>query len=307
MGIIIPSRKGITNFYLNGDANQTASEVDVSSYSKYLSGASEAVNYGTKVCFFSDTYMYIFENGKWTNGPNLPIRWNPTAYVAEQTTAVGGRFIACDKGVAFVGCDVIEETANLWNGSTWTELPNLKVPQASNCGVFYNGKLYALGSSDEGYATRQYTYDTTSGTEWNWSATLPFKARFSDAVVYNNAIHVFGGRVSTYADDNTNHYVYDGTSWTQSTNIPDTFSTYLCGRAIVHDNKIYLLGCNGGTKTWIWDTDHWVAGKDMLITMKNEVVFTYDNEIYRLGSTASTYREKFISYEHEILGYKMTT
>lgn len=305
MAIILPSKKSITSFYKNGDTMSNASEVSVYNFTKSLSSSPQAVNYQDKVCFFSNTSMSIFENGKFTSGPNLPIRWNPTLYVAEQTTSERGRFIACDKGIAFVGCYVIEESANLWNGSAWVQLPDLKVPQAGNCGVFYNGKLYAIGSDDEGYASRVYTYDTTNGTEWVSAASPPFKARCSDAVVYNNAIHVFGGRVSSNADDNTNHYVFDGTSWTQSTAIPDVFSTYISGRAIVHDNKIYLIGCAGGTKTWIWDNGSWVAGNDLLITMLNQVVFTYNDEIYRMCGTG-TVSGKFVSYEHQLSSYIMS-
>ena len=305
MGIILPSKRTVTNFYVNGDANQTASEVDVLNLTQSLSSSAQATTYGDKVCFFSDTYMYILENGKFTNGPNLPIRWNPTSYVAEQTTAVGGRFIACDQGVAMVGCDVIEETANLWNGSSWVQLPDLKVPQAYNCGVFYNSKLYALGSDDEGYASRVYSYNPTSSTEWNWDTSLTFKARYSDAVVYNNVIHIFGGQNSSYTDPNTNHYTFDGSTCTQSTAIPDTFSTNSGGRAVVHDGKIYLIGCAGGTKTWVWDTDHWVAGNEMLIKATNPVVFTYNDEIYRINCSG-TASGRFIAYDHELIGYKMT-
>ena len=306
MGIILPSKRTVTNFYVNGDANMTATEVDIKNFTKSISSYAQAVSYQDKVCFFSDTSMYILENGTFTSGPNLPIRWNPTGYVAEQTTSLGGRFIACDRGVAMVGCDVIEETANLWNGSTWESLPDLKVPQDFNCGVFYNGKLYALGSADEGYASRVYSYNTTSGTEWNWDMSLPFKARLSDAVVYGNVVHIFGGQNSSYSDPNTNHYIFDGSTCTQSTDIPDTFSTNTGGRAIVHDNKIYLIGCAGGTKTWIWDNGSWVAGNDLLIKLANQVVFTYDGEIYRMGGSG-TASGRFISYEHELLGYKLTT
>ena len=300
MGIILPSRKSITNFYINGDVDRNISEVELFNYNPSISTNPQAVNYNDKVYFFSDTYMYEFNGKTFTRCANLPIGWNVS--YADQTTSRRARFIACNKGIAMVGCYVIPTTAHLWNGSTWSSLPSLKVSQSGNCGVFFNGQLYALGSDDEGYATRQYTYDTTSGTEWNWSATLPFKARYSDAVVYNNEIHIFGGEVSTYAEPNTNHYVYDGSTWSQSTAIPETFSTSY-GRAIVYNNKIYLLGCAGGKKTWIWDNGSWVAGNDLLTTMSGDVAFLFHDEIFRAGGGVGN---KFRSYEHQLVGYKMT-
>lgn len=300
MGIILPSRKSITSFYVNGEANRAASEVDIMYYTPSISTYPQAVNYEDMVCFFTNTYMYIFKDDKFTRGANLPIRWNESQYIAVQTTSQDARFVATPKGVFILGCYDNERIANLWNGSSWVEYPNLKVGQAGNCGVYYNGKVYALGSKTEGYASRVYSYDLTNGSDWVQGGNLPYKAIRSDAVVLGNEIHIFGG---TYSGTTNYHYVFNGSSWSASTAIPDTFNVEY-GRAVVHDNKIYLLGCASGTKTWVWDNGSWVAGHDMLITMKGDVAFTFDNEVFRAGGTYLG--NKFMSYEHQLVGYKMT-
>lgn len=200
---------------------------------------------------------YKWDGSKWAYVSTLPY------------SLTRGCAVVYEDQIHILGSSGNPEAHYKWNGSSWVSVSSLPYQFYQGCAVVYSGKIHILGGS--AYPNRHYVFD---GSSWSGNVNLPvnlydtdsvveyryqlhllkenrhYKWRYGDwelittslpvnfnfikSVVLGNELHVLGGN-----SDNNSHYKWDGVRWMNASVLPYYFYE---GCAVVHDNRIHLLG-----------------------------------------------------------------
>lgn len=117
--------------------------------------------------------------------------------------------------------------------------------------------------------------------EWKSKSTLPVSNAYNfAAAVYNDKLYMIGdggyGKI-------TDSYVFDGTSWSKTASSP---SMYTGGAfAVVHDNKLYLLGGSGNSrKVKVFNGTTWSTSRYVIpYAFADGCAVSYNGNLHVMG------------------------
>lgn len=192
------------------------------------------------------------------------------------------------------------------DGENWTSatLSAPWPPRWGHSSVVYDGKMWVIGGSDvdNSFFSDIYYNDvwcSSDGENWT-SVTLsaPWQPRYGHtSVVYDGKMWVIGG---AYFEDFPSGgilyqdvwYTSDGVNWTSATLSAACTATAGVGEAVVHDNKMWVLGGSmmpiGSNEVWSSsDGEHWTS-----VTLSAEwsvrvghTSAVYDGKMWVLGGS----------------------
>ena len=198
----------------------------------------------------------------------------------------------------------------VFNGSTWTDLDDLKVGVSNASSVIYNNQIHVLGGA--GVLRRHQCFDGSKWTsfgltesipmqivahnhdeladgvgKWEPSTPIPYGFYQGSAVMLNGEVHILGTNYSSKYQ--TYHYKYDGSTWTSVSTIPYPF---YYGSAVVYNDEIHILGgSDNDTKHYKWNaTDGWVSVSTLPYNFYRATAIVFNNEIHIMGSAHTSYR-----------------
>ena len=187
---------GATVIQTPDGGSQLISFVDANMY------ATQVVMAGT----FSDTTGDI-PSGATANIPGSVLYYNDKWWVFNyynQTSVVGGVYSSTD----LINWTLVQASPGFNSVATLMAMPS----------IVYKGKMWVVGGTNAGSATRR-VLNSTDGSTWTLvNATPSFTARFSPRLlVYNNLLWLIGGVASGGSPWQDVWYTSDGSTWTQAT------------------------------------------------------------------------------------------
>lgn len=132
---------------------------------------------------------------------------------------------------------------------TYTKLTNLPYNLKNGAGVTIGTDIYLFGSSETDYYTIAYKYNTVTDT-YTKLTDIPDIFYGGSAVAVGNNIYLFGGNHSENYYTMAYKYNIISDTYTKLDDIPKNF--YSGAATNYNDEKIYLFGCDGGTKVQVF-------------------------------------------------------
>jgi len=164
----------------------------------------------------------------------------------------------------------------------WTKLPDLPQPGYGYRAVYWEGKVFLLGSS-------VYPSIVLDLASFKWANMAPMNvARYAPGVwLYGHKIYIYGGQNESTVLSCGETYDCKTGVWSM---LPNRLATakYLCGSCMM-GHKLWLIG--GGTGVSICNsaeyydtsTDRWVSVAPMKVRRQVPAVTTHSNRIYVFG------------------------
>ena len=196
----------------------------------------------------------VFNNEKWTAGPELP---KPLAYAMYANDENGLYLAGGTEDGKSVSRDAYQLTS-LQEG--WKPLPKLPLAINSGSGAILNGKFYvATGSTGKASTNKMYVLDLKSGkSQWQERQSVPGIKRILPSLVASGKyLYLLGG----VSDDGTalnDSYRYDpeNNKWTQLGDLP--FKGYAWVSQSIDDTHILITGRADNSKPFAIHKDVWV-------------------------------------------------
>lgn len=202
------------------------------------------------------------------------------------------------------------------NENTWTKKASMHEPRGGLGVAVVNGKLYAIGGSNQsglypaniqgGFVGTNEEYNPVTDT-WTYRSPMPTPRSDFAIAVYNNKIYCMGGTVGTEKVDiifsrfvtSVVNEVYDPATdtWETKAALPNAG---MFMQAIVVDNKIYVIDgrfnevYDPENDTWTTKAQTPLPAEDYGPSGSNEyTLFLLDNKLYIVGQ----FSNRFIKYD----------
>jgi N-acetylneuraminic acid mutarotase len=184
--------------------------------------------------------VWVFDGTTWSAGPRLPIGLDHTsaASLDDHVYVAGGHSLGRDSARFF-----------RLDGSSWTELPQMRHPRGGHTLLAAATRLYVIGgNSAAGNVAPAEVYDP--GTRrWSDLPALPAPRNHVAGFVFGADLCVAGGRSPTTA--HVDCFNLNSSSWVRLPNL--LRSTSGAGAATLDDGSVVILGGQDAQESHIVD------------------------------------------------------
>jgi N-acetylneuraminic acid mutarotase len=167
---------------------------------------------------------------------------------------------------------------------TWSDRSRLPSPREGQVVVAANGKLYAIGGTNNRQAITFNTEYDPATDAWTERAPLPNPRAYAAAVVIGNLIYLIGdGGPDPESMRSMLAYDYVTNSWSAKAPMPIGRSQF--GAAVLN-NHIYVFGGNGNSgqvDAYDPSSDSWSTGPSMSSMRSGFGAIAFDGSIYFAG------------------------
>ncbi len=245
----------------------------------------------------SQTQKYIISPGFWdASASSLPEASPTTLFPA---------YVVLDNKIILIGGSLsdfsVTNAVRSFDGSTFTNLPNLPASLQAACASVYNGKIYVFGGITSfislSILNALYIFDPSVGAQGTWStgASVPEGTGACAASTFGDAIYVFGGSSPNFSARNRilKYYPLTNTWETLSATLSlarDTLSS------VVLSTKIYIIGGSPGQDQVSDRTDRFDPATETIVAIDNlpaaragTAAVASGDSIYVIGGFSSPY------------------
>lgn len=267
----------------------------------YQNGNGGAVIYDNTIYAFVGDAFYIFDtsNNTWdTDTPSLSYNFVlGSAVVLGDDIHLLGSFEDYDG--TYIGYKI---HYILHEGGYWLEGDELPIEYYGGSAFVYNNEIHVLGGGD--YHIKYDNYNSA----WKKVSDLPYNIYYPATVIHDDKVFIFGGYGQTYeyypssdVDQNADDRIlmWDGSgalaiNWTKMSDLPYQFWG---GCALVHNNKLHILG--SGTNHYYLNSNIWNSVSTLPFNPSHGCAVEYNGEIHLIGSDVSGNKRKHYKYTND--------